>query len=146
MKQLIRAVAVNSRDLRTGLLVVIDDCQYIFNAPDGLQRAMLSQKQNFNKTRYVFLSSLSPDHFGGFPGLYLSAREQVGAQNLGTKFAMTVIGPEGLRDRLLHAFAFMGKMKFLRPLELSSNEANKDQQFFGPFGLISTLKQEEEKQ
>jgi ribonuclease BN (tRNA processing enzyme) len=39
----------------------------------------LNQKMKFNKVRYVFLSSLNPDHYGGFPGFYLSAREACAA-------------------------------------------------------------------
>ncbi|WP_296281437.1 twin-arginine translocation signal domain-containing protein, partial [Pseudoxanthomonas sp.] len=58
------AITVNdSADMsgcNTGLLVVIDDVQYLFNAPDGFQRIAGCQKLSFGKVRYVFLSSLRP--------------------------------------------------------------------------------------
>lgn len=75
MKYLIKAVSTNTKDMKTGILVNIDDCQYLFNTPDGFQRVALFQKLSFHKSKYVFVSNLSPNYFGGFPGYYMSARE-----------------------------------------------------------------------
>lgn len=61
--------------MRTGLLVNVNNIQYHFNMPDGFQRVAAAQNVSFIKSRYVFLSQLTPDCFSGFPGFYLSARE-----------------------------------------------------------------------
>jgi ribonuclease BN (tRNA processing enzyme) len=96
MKYLIKAISTNTKDMKTGLVIIIDDCQYLFNAPDGLQRVALFQKLSFHKSKYIFISSLSPNHFSGFPGFYMSAREGLRTQEgqpLGLGFYMTVLGP-----------------------------------------------------
>jgi ribonuclease Z len=79
MKYFLKAITTNNRDLKTALYVVFEERAYLFNCPDGFQRMALNQKMKFNKVRYVFLSSLNPDHYGGFPGFYLSAREACAA-------------------------------------------------------------------
>ena len=65
----------------------------------------MTQKLNFGKTRYVFVSSLDPDHFAGFAGYYLSALNENGGDwpkpGATSHLIMTVMGPEGLRNRLL---------------------------------------------
>lgn len=62
MKYFFKVITVNdSGDMsgcNTGLLVVIDDVQYVFNTPDGFQRIAVNQKLSFGKVRYVFVSSL----------------------------------------------------------------------------------------
>lgn len=79
MKYYYKVVTCNTGDgdsgTNTGLLVVVDSSQYLFNAPDGLQRIAGLHKMSFQKTRTVFLSSLAAEHFLGFPGFYMSARE-----------------------------------------------------------------------
>ena len=41
-------------------------------------------------------------------------------------FELSVIGPPGLRDRLATSFCFMGRMRFLRSVELTLEDAQKD--------------------
>ena len=77
MKYLFKAISANTADSKTGIVVISDDCQYLFNAPEGFQRAALGQKLSFHKTKYVFISNLLPDYFAGFPGFYMSAREDL---------------------------------------------------------------------
>jgi len=36
--QKFKAVSTNTDDAKTGILVILDDVQYLFNVPDGLQR------------------------------------------------------------------------------------------------------------
>ena len=122
----------------TGLLVVVDNNQYLFNAPDGFQRIACMQKMSFKQTHTVFVSSLSPKYFGGFPGLYMSAREgamqtspTMNIKTVPTSFHMTLLGPTGLRQRMSSSFSFMGRMRGLRLIELTPEEANKDVQEFG---------------
>jgi len=78
MKYFYKAVSTNTRDFKTGLLVVVEGSSYLFNVPDGFQRLILSNKINLmtstGAAKYVFLSSLNADHFGGFPAYYLSTR------------------------------------------------------------------------
>ena len=35
MRFLLKVVSTNTRDAQTGLLVILDDIQYLFNCPDG---------------------------------------------------------------------------------------------------------------
>jgi hypothetical protein len=70
---------------------------------------------------------LSPNYFAGFPGFYMSARE--GLKPLidtpgGTGFHMTVLGPVGLKARLINSFCFMGRMRTLRAIEYSVQDAD----------------------
>lgn len=77
MKYFYKALSANTRDMRTGLVVFIEGSSYLFNVPEGFQRHVLTSKDNlFSKQgpKYIFLSSLSPDHFGGFPTYYLSSK------------------------------------------------------------------------
>ena len=75
MKYLIKAVTTNNRDLKTSLYFAFEERAYLFNCPDGFQRLALNQKIRFKSVRYVFLSNVHPDYYGGFPGFYLSSRE-----------------------------------------------------------------------
>jgi len=49
----------------------------------------------FQKVRYVFLSNLHPDYYAGFPGFFLSAREQSAGEF--QKFRVAVFGPKPLK-------------------------------------------------
>lgn len=46
---------------------------------------------------------------------------------------MTLVGPEGLKKRLASSYCFMGRMRYLRPIELTIEEAAKDIQPFGMY-------------
>jgi len=68
-----------------------------------------------NKIKYVFISNLKPDYFGGFPGTYLSAREDSAEDQV--PWDMTVLGPQGMRNKFQKSTSFMGRMKNLRIIE-----------------------------
>ena len=53
----------------------------------------------------------------------MSARE--GLATTEKDISITVIGPKGLKDRLSQSFCFMGRMRYLRPIELTQEDANK---------------------
>jgi ribonuclease BN (tRNA processing enzyme) len=78
MKYLYKAISTNTKDSRTGIMVIIEGSSYLFNAPDGLQRLTLTQGNSILKRstmpRYIFLSSLGADHFSGFGAFYLSCK------------------------------------------------------------------------
>ena len=77
MKYLLKALTTNNRDFKTSLVFSVYDLvdrMYLFSCPDGFQRVADVQKLKFQKVSFVFLPSLSPDHFAGFPGFFLSAR------------------------------------------------------------------------
>lgn len=38
MKYLFKAISANTRDMRTGLLLIIEESRYLFNTPEGLCR------------------------------------------------------------------------------------------------------------
>ena len=52
----------------------------------------------------------------------MSAREGMKESN----FNVTVLGSPGMKDRLCHSFSFMGRMRHLRPIEFSMEEAMKE--------------------
>ena len=49
----------------------------------------------------------------------------------GSGFHMTVLGPVGLRARLINSFCFMGRMRTLRAIEYSAQDADLAEQKFG---------------
>jgi ribonuclease BN (tRNA processing enzyme) len=78
MRYNLKALTTNNRDLCTALLFQIQHTReqtYLFSCPDGFQRIANYQKLKFGKVKVVFVPSLHPDHFGGFPGFFLSSRE-----------------------------------------------------------------------
>ena len=102
MKYLFKAISTNTRDLRTGLLVIMDESNYLFNIPDGFQRlGLLSSTRVYakNQGKYLFISNLGAGYFGGFPGFYLSARLSLQSDNIRKhlSFYFTILGPQGLR-------------------------------------------------
>lgn len=63
----------------------------------------------FGKVKFVFVPSLNPNHFGGLPGFFLSAREAMSANATSEKdFKMILIGPEHVKETLNVAHSFMG--------------------------------------
>ena len=113
MKYLLKAISANTKDMRTGLVLIINDCTYVFNTPDGFQRTALTQKLSFHKAKYVFISNLKPNYFAGFPGFYMSARESLAGgdpHNGGQQLFMTLLGPKGIKELLLTSFCFMGRL------------------------------------
>jgi len=87
---------------------------------------------------------LRPDYFAGFPGVYMTARENIKSMD-GDKekekkpmnkhhhedFHMTILGPKGLKDRLIKAFGFLGRMIYLRPIEFTLQDALREEQKYG---------------
>jgi ribonuclease BN (tRNA processing enzyme) len=69
----------------------------------------------FNKVKHVFVSSLHPDHFGGFPGFYLSSREASFGDT--EPFKIAVYGPKGLRNVIQYARPFIGTLHHLDSYE-----------------------------
>ena len=111
MKYVLKAITTNNRDLKTAIYLMFDERAYLFNVPDGFQRMALNQKMKFAKVRYVFLSSLHPDHYGGFPGFYLSAREAQ-AQDL-SNMRVSVFGPKMIRKLIQQGFSFYSNVNQL---------------------------------
>jgi hypothetical protein len=64
----------------------------------------------------------------------MSAREDmrgnIGLQN-NNIFCMTVLGPYGLKNKLANSFNFMGRMRNLRAIEFTKEEASLEHQKFG---------------
>lgn len=59
---------------------------------------------------------IHPDYFAGFPGFYLSSREQ-GNKQLDT-FKVSVYGPKGIDDIIKKGRSFLGAMKYLDRYEI----------------------------
>ena len=79
--------------------------------------------------KYVFLSTNSAAYRSGFPGMYLSARENL-RQNeekyINEGYHVTVLGPPGVKDWFVEAWSFLGRMLGLRVIEMTSEDANKE--------------------
>ena len=55
------------------------------------------------------MPSLSPDHFSGLPGFFLSAREAVAAdQSCLNKYKINMVAPEGTKAKMAQGVHFMG--------------------------------------
>jgi len=109
MKYYLKALNTNNRDLRTALLFTIQENNYLFSCPDGFQRVANAQKMKFGKIKHVFLPSLHPDYFAGFPGFFLSAREAMNAHaDEKSDFGLMVVGPENVRDKMSLSTSFTG--------------------------------------
>ena len=109
MKYLLKSLTTNNRDLKAAILFQISktyELGYLFSCPDGFQRTANYQKLKFNKVRVVFVPSLHPDHFAGFPGFFLSAREQNGTEE---PLKMILVGPKEMSQLLTKAESFMGE-------------------------------------
>ena len=46
-------------------------------------------------------------------------------------YHVTVLGPPGVKDWFVEAWSFLGRMLGLRVIEMTSEDANKEQQEFG---------------
>ena len=55
MKYYFKAISTNTADSKTGLMFILDDCQYLFNVPDSFARMAQIDHTNFFKTKYVFI-------------------------------------------------------------------------------------------
>ena len=93
---------------------------------------------SFHKAKYVFISNLKPDYFAGFPGFYMSAREGIkgGEITNGQHLIMTLLGPKGIKEKLVNSFCFMGRLRFLRPIEFTNEDANLEEQKFSVRSLL----------
>ena len=112
MKYLLKSLTTNNRDLKTALLFQIShthEWSYLFSCPDGFQRTANYQKLKFNKVKVVFVPSLHPDHFAGFPGFFLSAREQNYGTGTEEAMKMVLVGPKATSQLLTKAESFMGE-------------------------------------
>ena len=116
MRYQIKALNTRNRDLRTALLLSINyhssNNNYLFSCPDGFQRIANSQKMRFGKVQYIFLPSLKPDYFAGFPGFYLSARESQSEPTAEqSAYKIVVVGPQGLKQAIQRAIPFVGNYR-----------------------------------
>lgn len=59
----------------------------------------------------MFLSSFQADHYGGFPGFYLSAREACASDLLNMR--ITVFGPKRIRKLIKQGYTFYSNVSNL---------------------------------
>ena len=81
----------------------------MFSCPDGFQRIANYQKLKFGKVKVVFVPSTNPDHFGGFPGFFLSSRESKNEVDAGAKTKTLLVAPFGTIKLLEKSVSFMGE-------------------------------------
>lgn len=62
----------------------------------------------FGKVKLVFVPSLNPDNFAGFPGFFLSAREAL-TQEIGQPpMRMILVGPQNTKQTMERSTSFTG--------------------------------------
>ena len=68
----------------------------------------------------MFLPSLRPDHFAGFPGFYLSAKEAIYELPEAMRpNKIVIVGPQGLTEAIRKGACFLGRYhKNMECLEL----------------------------
>jgi ribonuclease Z len=60
----------------SSLLLSIDNYNLLVDAGDGISRALLFNKINFNKIDGIILTHLHPDHFSGLPALIVQMKNE----------------------------------------------------------------------
>jgi hypothetical protein len=89
------------------------------------------EKVKFIKLQKVFLSSMQPQHFSGFPGLYLTCREATTDYN---KFNILLHGPKGLYDLIGTCKPFLTNLTHIKVLEYKikqNRQINKEEESKG---------------
>jgi len=88
------------------LVLVSESEKFIFNAGEGLQRMCMEHKVKLGKLTNILLTRLSPDTFGGLPGMLLTIAD------CGMK-KITIHGPKGVNDaiRASRSFAMRDDMQ-----------------------------------
>jgi ribonuclease Z len=58
-----------SSDTEPTVVIAFDSAKYIFNAGENTTRAFLQSRQNWKKTRALFLTSIGTQRASGLPGI-----------------------------------------------------------------------------
>jgi ribonuclease Z len=95
MRYFLRVLQNNQRDMSTSLIFETEKNLYLFSCGDGLQRIASNFKMKFNRVKSIFLPTLSPSHFSGVPGFFLSTLETV-AEADRENFKLALVGPPSL--------------------------------------------------
>ncbi|KAF8434881.1 hypothetical protein L210DRAFT_3552991 [Boletus edulis BED1] len=90
-----------SSDTEPTVVITFDSAKYIFNVGENTTRAFLQSRQNWKKTRALFLTSVGTQRASGLPGLFMTLADAGQSQ-------MQVTGPSGL----LHLIASMRKYTY----------------------------------
>jgi ribonuclease BN (tRNA processing enzyme) len=115
MRYFFKAISTNTRDMKTGILLTIEESRYLFNVPEGFCRIVASNNTLFSKNypKYIFISSLHPNYFGGFSAYYLIVRNSTHLKD----HCITILGPQKMKKLMSHSRGFLGKCSSLRFIE-----------------------------
>ena len=134
MKSYFKALSANTRDMRTGIFFQVQSGtktkSYIFNVPDGFNRLNITKSKIFQvgTAETIFISSLKPDYFGGYPSFLLTHKLKHNTHEGKNYGQSSLIGPEGIRDRIIASRYFMGHLiDDLRVVEMTQDVAKSEQ-------------------
>ncbi|KAG8910039.1 hypothetical protein FRC01_006582 [Tulasnella sp. 417] len=87
----LRVITGLTADTEPSLILKFESppAKYIFNVPEGTNRACIQKRYGIAKTKAAFLTRLHPEQIGGFPGLVMMLAD-INSRDL------TVCGPAGL--------------------------------------------------
>ncbi|KAF9220720.1 hypothetical protein BS17DRAFT_797508 [Gyrodon lividus] len=100
-----------SSDTEPTVVITFDSAKYIFNAGENTTRAFLQSRQNWKKTRALFLTSISTQRASGLPGLLMTFADAGQSQ-------VHITGPSGL----LHLMASMRKYTYRNNILVTPSE------------------------
>ncbi|KIJ09075.1 hypothetical protein PAXINDRAFT_172647 [Paxillus involutus ATCC 200175] len=100
-----------SSDTEPTVVIAFDSAKYIFNAGENTTRAFLQSRQNWKKTRALFLTSIGTQRASGLPGLLMTFADAGQSQ-------VHITGPSGL----LHLMASMRKYTYRENLLVTPSE------------------------
>ena len=69
MKSYVQILGTETGDSSPSILVFFDNCRYLFNVGEGLQRLSIEHKTKITKINHVFITELSHKNIGGLPGI-----------------------------------------------------------------------------
>ena len=94
MKWSLQVISSHSADSHPSLMLVFDSAKYLFNAGEGMQRAIMEHGSKLTKLKAIFVSRLAWDRVGGVPGVILTLD---GAErNSAVSRTLNIYGPNNL--------------------------------------------------
>ncbi|KIJ61498.1 hypothetical protein HYDPIDRAFT_31363 [Hydnomerulius pinastri MD-312] len=100
-----------SSDTEPSVVITFDSAKYIFNVGENTTRAFLQSRQNWRKTKALFLTSVNTQRASGLPGLLMTFADAKQSQ-------VHVAGPAGL----LHYMASMRRYTYRDNLIVTPSE------------------------
>lgn len=106
----------------SSLLISNSGYNLLIDAGDGISRALLKQKINYNSINGILISHLHPDHFSGFASLIVQMKMEDRKDPLSIFLHQSLI--KTVKDFLQSSYIFMERINF--PIEFTGFNFNKE--------------------